>query len=920
MGIEILIAAGIAAAVSAGQYAISYALSGGGDKPKPLDNARAVDPRISGSRYGAFITRTYGTVEIGGQIIWATDIRDTVTTIPGQRSKRGSTPDQVNHRYSRSFAVMFCTGEVAGVTRLTFDDKTYYESPTLGAVLTDKLQIHIGSESQTPNTWYEADKGVGNVSAHRGYCVVYFYDVDLGPYGDRIPNVRAEIVKAEDQTLASVVADECALGGLSPAQYSTTQLTEETLDGYFVNQLAPVRSSLEQLGKAFQFDGPEYDGRINFRSRPLTSVALVPWADLGTVEEDDGEDEDEPTPLLSTKRRQSAEIARTVSVVYFDKERNYEEGNQSYSRQNFTSQTVEAVSFNVVMSPERANRLAKIIAVTGWTERLPVDLSLPPEYLVYAPGDVLTVPREEDGETIEVRIEQMDFAAPGVVRISGVEQFAESYDQTGDGGGEGEAVPVPPPVEDPCPTEIWIDDRPSWRYRDQGNPGHFIAGSPNDCPLAGAVWRGTSVLRDVDGAGDYKAHALINEAATMGRTLTVLADGSGLDTVHTVDVHLSSGIAASITDDSFNADETLNLWAIGGETCQVRDVLDLGGDDYRFSHIRRGMFHTESATAGHATDEQVVLLDARIQRVEHNLEDIGKTFEIVPVTYGSTIDDSLPQAVTFEYGARGVEPGGDAPSAPQSPVVTGSNGTPTLIWDEPAENNQTIYKYVVSVFEDVAMTIPVAGYEDIEVTSNQFTLPHEEGEPERFYAVKAVNLLGEGAEVTGSYTPLATIAGAHAASHASGGSDPLTGDLDATARVAVRKNSAGASTGARRRLNLIEGAGVGITIADDAVNEELDIQIAVVPRAVTSVSTNTTLTSAHRIVLVNTTAGAVTLTLPAATGVYEFTIKNTGTGSNRVIIDGNASETIDGNATVELADGDRLTVIADTANTNWQSV
>jgi hypothetical protein len=53
----------------------------------------------------------------------------------------------------------------------------------------------------------------------------------------------------------------------------------------------------------------------------------------------------------------------------------------------------------------------------------------------------------------------------------------------------------------------------------------------------------------------------------------------------------------------------------------------------------------------------------------------------------------------------------------------------------------------------------------------------------------------------------------------------LTGNLLAVARVGVRKNSTG-SVFERRRLNLIEGSGVTLTVADDSGNEEVDITIA----------------------------------------------------------------------------------------------
>lgn len=49
--------------------------------------------------------------------------------------------------------------------------------------------------------------------------------------------------------------------------------------------------------------------------------------------------------------------------------------------------------------------------------------------------------------------------------------------------------------------------------------------------------------------------------------------------------------------------------------------------------------------------------------------------------------------------------------------------------------------------------------------------------------------------------------------------------LGNNARVAVSKNS-GATVGTRRRVNFIEGSNVTITVADDAVNEEVDVTIA----------------------------------------------------------------------------------------------
>jgi len=64
---------------------------------------------------------------------------------------------------------------------------------------------------------------------------------------------------------------------------------------------------------------------------------------------------------------------------------------------------------------------------------------------------------------------------------------------------------------------------------------------------------------------------------------------------------------------------------------------------------------------------------------------------------------------------------------------------------------------------------------------------------------------------------------AHATTHVSGGSDAITGNLDANARVGVM--NAGTLVGTRRRINFIAGANVTLNIVDDAANEKVDVTI-----------------------------------------------------------------------------------------------
>jgi hypothetical protein len=67
---------------------------------------------------------------------------------------------------------------------------------------------------------------------------------------------------------------------------------------------------------------------------------------------------------------------------------------------------------------------------------------------------------------------------------------------------------------------------------------------------------------------------------------------------------------------------------------------------------------------------------------------------------------------------------------------------------------------------------------------------------------------------------------AHQTSHQSGGSDELTGALDANARVNVRKG--GTSAGTRRGINFIEGSNVDITTTDNPGSERVDVTITTI--------------------------------------------------------------------------------------------
>lgn len=90
---------------------------------------------------------------------------------------------------------------------------------------------------------------------------------------------------------------------------------------------------------------------------------------------------------------------------------------------------------------------------------------------------------------------------------------------------------------------------------------------------------------------------------------------------------------------------------------------------------------------------------------------------------------------------------------------------------------------------------------------------------------------------------------------------------------------------------------------------------------VQSTTGSVTFTSAHDVVLMNSTAATITASLPTAVGATGlcFTIVNIGSsGTKTVFVDGNAAETIDNTITVNLIDNESIKIVSDGAN--WWSL
>ena len=190
-----------------------------------IKGPRLNDLKVSASTYGVAIPEVYGTVRVGGNMLWTSGIKETKKT---SRAGKGG-PKQTTYTYDASFAVGLCKGPITDITRIWADGKVIYDktngstrnpsnpSSTLifgviqqvfGGSSKKKnvnFRVYLGTEEQLPDSLIVADKGAGNVSAHRGMAYVVFEKLQLEDFGNRIPQLTFEVTKALSNSFPSLL-------------------------------------------------------------------------------------------------------------------------------------------------------------------------------------------------------------------------------------------------------------------------------------------------------------------------------------------------------------------------------------------------------------------------------------------------------------------------------------------------------------------------------------------------------------------------------------------------------------------------------------------------------------------------------------------------------------------------------------------
>ncbi|MDZ4093304.1 MAG: glycoside hydrolase TIM-barrel-like domain-containing protein [Paracoccaceae bacterium] len=157
--------------------------------------------RLMGASEGGAVAQVYGRTRIAGQVIWATRFQETTATSGGGGKGAPSQPRTTEFSYSVSLAVALCEGQITNVGRIWADGAEV-------TVQSINLRVYKGGENQLPDPKIEAVEGAGMAPAYRGIAYVVIEDLQLAPFGNRVPQFSFEVVRAAQGDFADEVIDQ----------------------------------------------------------------------------------------------------------------------------------------------------------------------------------------------------------------------------------------------------------------------------------------------------------------------------------------------------------------------------------------------------------------------------------------------------------------------------------------------------------------------------------------------------------------------------------------------------------------------------------------------------------------------------------------------------------------------------------------
>ena len=174
-----------------------------------IESGRLDRLQLNGASEGAPVPLVWGRVRLGGQVIWSSRFQENVEIETTGGEDGQPLTELRRYSYSISLAIALCEGPIRGVGRIWADGEEIAPADL-------DLRVHTGSEDQLPDPKIAAVEGEDRAPAYRGIAYVVLEEFDLGPFGNRVPQLSFEVLRAAASEAGDAIGDVVRAVALMP--------------------------------------------------------------------------------------------------------------------------------------------------------------------------------------------------------------------------------------------------------------------------------------------------------------------------------------------------------------------------------------------------------------------------------------------------------------------------------------------------------------------------------------------------------------------------------------------------------------------------------------------------------------------------------------------------------------------------------
>lgn len=544
-------------------------------RPKGVEGPRLTALQLQTSNYGTPLQKVFGTMRVGGCVIWSTDLIES-------RSKSSSgkgQPSVTSYSYSASFAVALSGRPIVGVGRIWADGNLLRGSGGDLKVSTG-FRLHLGDEDQPVDPLIAAAEGAAFAPAHRGIAYAVFETLQLADYGNRIPSLTFEVIGDAAPVTVGAIAEALSGGSVAAAE------AVQPLAGFaaYGDSVGGVLDTLAQAGGAwFAPNG----GTVRMRAATTTEREVA-----------DGETRGADATSGKHQRAVAAldSVPRQVTLSHYDPAREYQIGLQSVRRPG-AGRREDRIELPAAIDAGTAKTLAHAILARGEAGRERRSVTLGWDALDVLPGACVTIA-----------------GVAGVWRVTGwsLEKMVLSLDCVRLAGGTLPVAASPGRVlaaPDLLMGTTLVEAFESLPFDDA------LLSAPRVTIVAAGTqpgWRRAALLYSLDGGARWTPLGSTAAPGTIGRLASLPGHGSSaiVDRAQAFEVDLAYPAMTLESADAGALDAGANLALVGDELLHFAVATQIGPSRWRLSGLWRGRRGTEAAIGAQAIGDRFVLIAA----------------------------------------------------------------------------------------------------------------------------------------------------------------------------------------------------------------------------------------------------------------------------------------------------------------------